>query len=208
MFKSSIAVSSKNRNAWQRRIPFPGAAGYASDRSEAFQQIDYTSRTAAGGISEQGVRGKLLWNATNAIDVTLEGDYLNSETSASDASLIRRHGRQSALTTAGGAPPSPSRCANICAASRTTPCRIASGSPAQSVARPAMKVTSTRPAAPEAVTRTHPSPLPSMSTPSPPIGKAKTAPSPRRPVPPIIPLPDPPPPPSPSPPTSSPCPPP
>src|SRR3546814_3141239 len=31
-----------------------------------------------------------------------------------DASLIRRHGRQSALTTAGGALPSPSRCANIC----------------------------------------------------------------------------------------------
>src|SRR3546814_567978 len=77
-----------------------------------------------------------------------------------DASLTRRHGRQSALTTAGGALPSPSRGANICAASRTTPCRIASGSPAQSVASPAMKVTSTRPAAPEAVTRTHPSPLP------------------------------------------------
>src|SRR3546814_10162895 len=66
--KSSIAFSSKNRNAWQKRIPFPGAAGFASDPSEAFQQIDYTSRTAAGGISEQGVRGKLLWNATNAID--------------------------------------------------------------------------------------------------------------------------------------------
>src|SRR3546814_5744262 len=45
--KSSIAFSSKNRNAWQKRIPFPGAAGFASDPSEAFQQIDYTSRTAA-----------------------------------------------------------------------------------------------------------------------------------------------------------------
>src|SRR3546814_9038781 len=86
--KSSIAFSSKNRNAWQKRIPFPGAAGFASDPSEAFQQIDYTSRTAAGGISEQGVRGKLLWNATNAIDVTLEGDYLNSETSASPSTLL------------------------------------------------------------------------------------------------------------------------
>src|SRR3546814_1461595 len=58
------------------------------DPSEAFQQIDYTSRTAAGGISEQGVRGKLLWNATNAIDVTLEGDYLNSEPSASPSTLL------------------------------------------------------------------------------------------------------------------------
>src|SRR3546814_10545420 len=86
--KSSIAFSSKNRNAWQKRIPFPGAAGFASDPSEAFQQIDYTSWTAAGGISEQGVRGKLLWNATNAIDVTLEGDYLNSETSASPSTLL------------------------------------------------------------------------------------------------------------------------
>src|SRR3546814_17676761 len=62
--KSSIAFSSKSRSAWQKRNPFPGAAGVASDPSEAFQQIDYTSRTAAGGISEQSIRGKLLWNAT------------------------------------------------------------------------------------------------------------------------------------------------
>src|SRR3546814_9067984 len=70
--KRSIAFSSKSRGAWQKRNPFPGAAGVASDPSEAFQQIDYTSRTAAGGISEQSIRGKLLWNATSAIDVTLE----------------------------------------------------------------------------------------------------------------------------------------
>src|SRR3546814_983588 len=86
--KSSIAFSSKSRSAWQKRNPFPGAAGVASDPSEAFQQIDYTSRTAAGGISEQSIRGKLLWNATSAIAVTLEGDYLNSETSASPSNIL------------------------------------------------------------------------------------------------------------------------
>src|SRR3546814_8318904 len=99
--KSSIAFSSKNRNAWQKRIPFPGAAGFASDPSEAFQQIDYTSRTAAGGISEQGVRGKLLWNATNAIDVTLEGDSLNSAPSASPSTLL---GTRSTVLSPAGTP--------------------------------------------------------------------------------------------------------
>src|SRR3546814_14846221 len=87
--KSSIAFSSKNRNAWQKRLPFPGAAGFASDPSEAFPQIDYTSRTAAGGISEQGVRGTLLWNAPNALAVPLEGDYLTSETTLTPNHLIR-----------------------------------------------------------------------------------------------------------------------
>src|SRR3546814_913053 len=67
----------------------------------SFQQIDYTSQTAAGGISEQGVRGKLLWNATNAIDVTLEGDYLNSETSASPSTLL---GTRSTVLSPAGTP--------------------------------------------------------------------------------------------------------
>src|SRR3546814_6748124 len=99
--KRSIAFSSKSRGAWQKRNPFPGAAGVASDPSEAFQQIDYTSRTAAGGISEQSIRGKLLWNATSAIDVTLEGDYLNSETSASPSTLL---GTRSTVLSPAGTP--------------------------------------------------------------------------------------------------------
>src|SRR3546814_7508013 len=41
--KSSIAFSSKNRNDWQKRIPFPGAAGFASDPSEAFRSEEHTS---------------------------------------------------------------------------------------------------------------------------------------------------------------------
>src|SRR3546814_6084523 len=101
LFRSSITFSSQNRTDWQKRIPFPGAAGFASDPSEAFQQIDYTSRTEAGGISEQGVRGKLLWNATHAIDVTLEGDYLNSEKSASPSTLI---GTRSTVLSPAGTP--------------------------------------------------------------------------------------------------------
>src|SRR3546814_8875480 len=78
--KSSIAFSSKNRNAWQKRLPFPGAAGFASDPSEAYQHIDYTSRTATRGISDQAVRGKSIWKEINTIDVTLDGDYLNTTT--------------------------------------------------------------------------------------------------------------------------------
>src|SRR3546814_3017159 len=69
--------------------------------SSDLQQIDYTSRTAAGGIREQGVRGNLLWNATNAIDVTLEGDYLNSETSASPSTLL---GTRSTVLSPAGTP--------------------------------------------------------------------------------------------------------
>src|SRR3546814_18379289 len=76
------------------------------------------------------------------------------------ASLIRRHGRQSALTTAGGALPSPSRCATICAASRPTPRRIAPGRPAQPVPSPAMHVQSTSPTAPPHATNTPPPPVP------------------------------------------------
>src|SRR3546814_19687385 len=75
--KSSIAFSSKNRNAWQKRNPFPGAAGFASDPSEAFQQIDYTSRTAAGGIRAPGVRGKWLCTAPKENDVTSRCDAHN-----------------------------------------------------------------------------------------------------------------------------------
>jgi len=78
-------------------------------------------------------------------------------------SLIRRYGRHSAVTAAGGSPAPPSRVENRCAVSRKIPCRSGSGTPLGVSDIPARPLTRSRPSPLAALTRTQPSPRASMS---------------------------------------------
>lgn len=85
---TSIAFSSKNRDGWQKRIPFPGAGNFVTDAATAFNQVSYRADDRAGGIGEQSIRAKALWHATDRLDVTLSADYLHSSTSGSAGVIL------------------------------------------------------------------------------------------------------------------------
>lgn len=86
---SSIAISSSNRDGFQKRIPFPGGSNFVNDPLSAFVTTGLGAKSKLGGGNEQNVRAKLLWKGTDGFRVTLTGDYGNARQSASPSTLIR-----------------------------------------------------------------------------------------------------------------------
>ena len=84
---SSFSFSTKNNDGYQRRIPFPGFAyGAIADNFPSFG----TRRSDRGGGENQwGIRGKLLWEASDKITVTLAGDYLHHYNNGVASSLLK-----------------------------------------------------------------------------------------------------------------------
>jgi iron complex outermembrane receptor protein len=72
---SSLALSTKNRDGYQERIPFPGSSGFALDHFDDFLVADHTQHDESGGENADSVRGKLLWIASSSLEVTLSADY-------------------------------------------------------------------------------------------------------------------------------------
>jgi iron complex outermembrane recepter protein len=72
---SSFAASTKNRDGYQERIPFPGSSGFVFDGFDDFLTADRTVHGESGGEDADSVRGKLLWIASEALEVTFSADY-------------------------------------------------------------------------------------------------------------------------------------
>jgi len=85
---SNIAFSSKRRDGYQRRIPFPGDVGDI-DGFTNFRAAGYSTSDREGGQNEQNVRGKLLWIANDDVEVTFAADYTNVDQPASASTLLR-----------------------------------------------------------------------------------------------------------------------
>jgi len=72
---SSIALSMKNRDGYQERIPFPGAAGFIFDQFDDFLVADRTTHGESGGEDADNLRAKVLWAVNDNVEVTFAADY-------------------------------------------------------------------------------------------------------------------------------------
>ncbi|MBI2994772.1 MAG: TonB-dependent receptor [Gammaproteobacteria bacterium] len=83
-----VAFSAKNRDGYQERERFPGIEGNADDRYDQFLQADYKTDSAAGGENQHAVRGKLLWEVNDDLDVMVVGAYNSVDEQATPNSLL------------------------------------------------------------------------------------------------------------------------
>jgi iron complex outermembrane receptor protein len=77
---SSITVSSVYRDGYQDVIPYPadtpwGSQPWIVDPMNAYPRAGFDTADAKGGLDQKAVRAKLLWLASDAVEVTLAGDY-------------------------------------------------------------------------------------------------------------------------------------
>lgn len=71
---SNISFASANRDGYVKRMPYP-ATGYVMDGPAAYPRAGYRTTDLEGGEDRWSLRGKLLWNASERLRVTLTGDY-------------------------------------------------------------------------------------------------------------------------------------
>jgi iron complex outermembrane recepter protein len=88
---SSIAFSSKYRDGYQKRIPFPSDTQYNVDGTNAFLAAGYQSSEREGGQDEQNIRGKLLWMPGDDVEITFAGDHGNVDQSATPNTVLATH---------------------------------------------------------------------------------------------------------------------
>jgi len=80
--KSLVTFAVKNRDGYQKRIPFPSATPYATDPAPLLAQSGYGSSEREGGEGEWTLRGKLLWKPSARFRGTVAADYLHVDQSA------------------------------------------------------------------------------------------------------------------------------
>lgn len=85
---STLSFSTKNRDGYQKLIPFPGAAGTVAE-SDSFPTFGRGHPNDFGGYGEWTIRGKLLWMASDSINVTLTGDYLHQSTNGVASTVLQ-----------------------------------------------------------------------------------------------------------------------
>jgi iron complex outermembrane receptor protein len=83
-----ITFSSKKRDGYQKRIPYPGFIG-VTDGVRAFPAAGYENKgDTQGGVNEWTLRGKLKWEPTDRFDLTLAADYQDIDQEAQASSLL------------------------------------------------------------------------------------------------------------------------
>lgn len=84
---SQVSFSSKGRDGYQKRIPFPG--GFDSDsNNRALLRAANRFDDESGNEDQQNIRAKLLWLASDRLEVTLTGDYTHIDEQATPANLV------------------------------------------------------------------------------------------------------------------------
>lgn len=84
---SSISVSSQEQTGWMKVVPYPSDSPYAQvpltfDSIHSYPQSGYNTNDNYSGQGLQVVRGKLLWKASDKLNVTLSGDWSHEDTTA------------------------------------------------------------------------------------------------------------------------------
>jgi iron complex outermembrane receptor protein len=84
---SSISVSSQEQTGWMKVVPYPSNSPYAAvpltyDSLHDYPQSGYSTGDNYGGNGLQVMRGKLLWNASDKLTVTLSADWSHEDTTA------------------------------------------------------------------------------------------------------------------------------
>ncbi len=96
---SSVTVTSSVRNGYQRRIAYPGGTGVTIPIENYPQSAYETNSDAMGGLNQQVIRGKILWKATDALQVTVTADWTHEDQPSTPNTVLRTYGN-SAYSTA------------------------------------------------------------------------------------------------------------
>lgn len=86
---SSLSFATKNNGGYQKLINFPGFAN--GKIADAFPSFGTNHPSSFGGESQYSLRGKLLWEATPDISVTLTGHYLHQDNNGVASTVIKTH---------------------------------------------------------------------------------------------------------------------
>src|SRR5580704_12935268 len=84
---STISVSSQEQEGWMRVVPYPSNSPYAQAPITVipmtdFAQAGYGTSDTYDGQGTQVIRGKLLWKASDKLNITLGADWSQEDTTA------------------------------------------------------------------------------------------------------------------------------
>jgi iron complex outermembrane receptor protein len=84
---SSITVSSQDRTGYVQVIPYPtntpqGQTAFVVDPQTAYPKAGYQTGDNYGGYDNQTIRGKLLWNISDKLNVTFTADWSHENQTA------------------------------------------------------------------------------------------------------------------------------
>ncbi len=86
---SSFSFATKKNDGYQKLVAFPGfASGVIGDQ---FPQFGSKNPDSFGGEDQYSLRGKLLWEATDDINVALTGDYLHQDNNGVASTVLKTH---------------------------------------------------------------------------------------------------------------------
>ena len=75
---STVTVSSRYQDGYQRRIAYPSTTPYVTDPPGVLHAADNETFDTQGGSNEQVVRAKLLWKASDSVTATFTGDWTHT----------------------------------------------------------------------------------------------------------------------------------
>ena len=76
---SSVTVSTRNQDGYQRRIAYPSATPYVTDPPGVLHAAANETFDTQGGTDEQVVRVKVLWRASDSVTATVTGDWTHTD---------------------------------------------------------------------------------------------------------------------------------
>ncbi len=85
---SSFTFSSLNRDGYQKRIPYPSAVPYVETPVAEFPNGGTETYSSEGGQGENVLRSKVLWKASDQLNVTWTGDWTHVDESSVPESLL------------------------------------------------------------------------------------------------------------------------
>ncbi len=90
-FRTSLTVSSSNRDGFLRRVPFTGAGARFASNSDSFLNFNHSSYRSAereGGEGSFSMRGRAIWEPSDRFRVSFSGDYSHSDNSGQASKLL------------------------------------------------------------------------------------------------------------------------
>jgi iron complex outermembrane recepter protein len=84
---STITVSTQNQTGWVKVIPYPittaqGQTPFVIDPQTAYPKSGYSTNDNYGGTGVTSIRGKVLWKASDKLNVTFTGDWTHEDQTA------------------------------------------------------------------------------------------------------------------------------
>jgi len=96
---AQLAFSAKNRDGYQRRIPFPGIeSDGGNDHVTQFVHTRYDTSSTQGGENQQNVRGKLLWEASEDLEIMVVGSWSHTDEPSVANSMLKYYDNPENLT--------------------------------------------------------------------------------------------------------------